>query len=299
MQTSSTRSPAPEWTIHKLLRWSNDYFTSHDIDSPRATAEILLAHALNLERIDLYLRHDQPLIQEELQRYKSLIMRRVRREPVAYIVGYKEFWSMTLEVCAAVLIPRPETECLVEAARDHLPSGGDSRLQVLELGTGSGAVSLALVSERPGHGYTATDRSGEALSIARRNAEKHGLAGAVRFVCGDWFGPFEASRPRFDMIVSNPPYIASGDIQRLQPEICRFEPLDALDGGQDGLQSIRDIISAAPAFLKSGGRLLLEIGEDQEAAVLSIARGLECYAETAVDRDYAGRPRVARMRLKD
>lgn len=290
-------SQAPEWTIHKLLRWSTSYFASHEIDSPRAAAEILLAESLGLERIDLYLRHDQPLIAEELQRYKVLIKRRLQREPVAYIVGRKEFWSMALDVCPAVLIPRPETECLVEKVLERLvPAQGGERRRVLELGTGSGAAILAVASERPAHDFYATDRSAQALSVAVGNARRHALDATVRFVCADWFSAFNAARCQFDVVFSNPPYIPRGDIPRLQPEIHRWEPLAALDGGTDGLDSIRVLIEAASGFLRPGGWLLLEIGDTQAEAVRAIARGMGGYADITVSNDYGGRPRVAGMR---
>jgi release factor glutamine methyltransferase len=296
MQTSP-ESREPEWTIQKLLRWTSSYFASHDIESPRAAAEILLADSLKLERIDLYLRHDQPLVQDELRRYKALIKRRLQREPVAYIVGHREFWSMTLEVSPAVLIPRPETECLVERALQRLPSCAETGpLRVLELGTGSGAVILAVASERPGHHYFASDRSLAALSVAARNARRHGLRDAVCFVCGDWVAPFGAAVPRFDIILVNPPYIPSGEIRQLEPEIHRYEPPAALDGGSDGLRSIRTVIESAPAFLKTGGHLLIEIGDSQGEVTARIARSTGAYDEIGVDVDYSDRPRVARMR---
>ncbi|MCX5881344.1 MAG: peptide chain release factor N(5)-glutamine methyltransferase, partial [Deltaproteobacteria bacterium] len=208
-----------EWTILSLIKWATGYFTSHGIDSPRATAEILLATLLNLKRIDLYLRYDQPLLNSELSEFKSLIKRRVNREPVAYIIGKKEFWSLDLEVNPNVLIPRPDTETLVEEALRCLgpvdsPPNSDRR--VLELGTGSGAIVLALASERSAYHYVATDISLKAIDIARRNARHHQLASAVQFVAGNWLDLFSPNKPVFDMIVSNPPYIPSDDIAGLQ-----------------------------------------------------------------------------------
>lgn len=298
MQTSP-EGRDPEWTIQKLLRWTSSYFASHDIESPRMAAEILLADSLKLERIDLYLRYDQPLVQDELRHYKTLIQRRLRREPVAYITGRREFWSMTLEVSPAVLIPRPETECLVERALQRLPACADTGPQrVLELGTGSGAVILAVASERPGHGFVASDRSLAALSLAARNARRHGLRDTVHFVCGDWFAPFNAASLQFDVILANPPYIPSAEIRRLEPEIHRYEPLTALDGGPDGLKSIRTLVEAAPVFLKPGGHLLIEIGDRQGEAAARIARNTGAYGEIDVDVDYSGRPRVAGMRRR-
>lgn len=299
--------PSPqglEWTILGLLKWSTGYFTSHDIDSPRATAEILLAHALNLKRIDLYLRYDQPLLKTELSAYKLLIKRRIRREPVAYITGTKEFWSNKLSISPDVLIPRPDTECLVETALKYLDSVCDPNVlqseclpkgKVLELGVGSGAVVVALASERPLYRYVATDVSMKAILIARQNAGNHKVNSRIQFVAGDWLEAFSPHIPSFDMILSNPPYIPSGEIPYLQAEVAEFEPCLALDGGADGLFAIRRIISTAHSLLKPGGRLLLEIGCSQAADVVKIIRASGDYASFHVVQDYAGHDRVVVM----
>ena len=287
-----------EWTILNLLKWATGYFTSHGIDSPRATAEILLATLLNLKRIDLYLRYDQPLLKNELSEFKSLIKRRVNREPVAYIIGKKEFWSLDLEVNPNVLIPRPDTETLVEAAlsclgpMDALPN---SDRRVLELGTGSGAIVLALASERPAYRYVATDISLKALGIARINTMRHQLASAISFVAGNWLDPFSPSSPVFDMILSNPPYIPSEDIAGLQPEVNLFEPLLALDGRSDGLHAIRQIIFSAHLLLKPRGVLLLEMGFNQKKAVIQLIQHCGHYHPFQIIKDYAGHDRVVVM----
>ena len=177
MQNQSKLKP-PEWTIIKLVQWTTTYFDNHGIDSPRATAEILLAHVLNTKRIDLYLRYDQPLIPAETERFKALIKRRLNREPVAYILESKEFWSMVLRVTRDVLIPRPETECLVEKSLEMLALDSNMKSKlILELGTGSGAVILALASENPRHSYWATDISINAVRVARQNAIQNELNG--------------------------------------------------------------------------------------------------------------------------
>ncbi|MCK4985527.1 MAG: peptide chain release factor N(5)-glutamine methyltransferase, partial [Desulfobacterales bacterium] len=258
---NQTKRRLPEWTIIKLVQWATTYFSNHDIDSPRATAEILLAHVLNSRRIDLYLRYDQPLIPDELERFKALIKRRLKREPVAYILESKEFWSMDLQVTRDVLIPRPETECLVEKVLELLASDSNpaSKL-ILELGTGCGAVILALASENPRHSYWATDISVNAIRIARQND----LNGKVHFIIGDWFAPLRSKPGLFDLIVSNPPYIKSEDLNRLQPEIHAYEPLLALDGAADGLHCLRHIIQSAYFFLNPGGVIILEMGHDQK-----------------------------------
>ena len=211
-----------QWTILELLRWTTSYFKSHQVENPRASAEVLLAHALKLSRLDLYLHYDQPLDRLELDRFKSLIKRRVQREPVAYIVGKKEFWSLDLFVDKDVLIPRPETECLVEAVCQYLsamPSA--SRPRILELGTGSGAIILALASQHPAQRYFATDRHFKILKLTLKNARHHQHINKIKLFAGDWFAPLRKAGRSFDLIVSNPPYIKSDGIGHLQPEISK------------------------------------------------------------------------------
>ena len=247
-----------DWTIQRLLAWTTDYFKTHRIDSPRATAEILLAHALGMARIDLYTQHDKPLNALELADFRRLIKRRLKREPVAYIVGGKGFWNLELSVTGDVLIPRPETECLVEAALSILSADGQSAgtvgpRRVLEPGTGSGAVILALASERPENIYWASDISRRAVALAKKNAVGSNLAARVHFFSGNWFQPLAASARPFDVIVSNPPYIPQPDLGRLQPEIRDYEPKIALDGDRDGLGSIRYLIRSAHGYLHASG----------------------------------------------
>ena len=289
----------PDWTPLKLIRWATEYFDTHHIDSPRATAEILLAHALSLKRIDLYLRYDQPLDSDELNRFKKLIKRRINREPVAYILGYKEFWSVDLEVNRNVLIPRPETECLVERALESLAADSHPDYKsVLELGTGSGAVVVALASENSRHSYLGTDISSDAVRLARQNAIRHGLGEKIRFMVADWFAPFEAKAGRFDLIVSNPPYIRSCDLKRLQPEIHAYEPLLALDGAKDGLRHLRHIIQFAYCYLKPAGVLLLEMGHDQKQPLRQIINTSGQYEDTEFYKDYSGHDRIVSMRKR-
>lgn len=287
------------WTIATLLQWATGYFSRNDIDSPRSTAEILLGHALGLARIDLYLRHDQPLTDHELARFKPLVQRRARREPVAYIVGEKEFWGMALAVAPGVLIPRPETECLVETVLEKtLPTKGGTPRRVLELGVGSGAIVLALAKERPENRYVGIDRSAATLNLARRNARRHGLADRIALAAGDWFRALRPDGKGFDLIVSNPPYIASGVLSTLAPEIARYEPALALDGGDEGLDAVALILSQAPAHLGPGGHLVLEIGYDQADAVRRLAEATGAYGDVNVRRDYSGHDRVVHLRRR-
>jgi release factor glutamine methyltransferase len=286
----------PEWTIMKLIQWAANYFDSHNIDSPRATAEILLAHVLNARRIDLYLNYDQPLNSDERDRFKALIKRRLNREPVAYIVGCKEFWSMELEVTTDVLIPRPETECLVERALERLARESDSKPKfVLELGTGSGAIILALASENYRHLYWGTDISVNAIQVARRNATRHGLSARVQFIVADWLTAFRVQSGLFDLIISNPPYVRSGDLLKLQPEIQAHEPLSALNGAEDGLQCLQKIIQSAHFYLKPAGVLLLEMGADQKAQLEQIISKCGQYENIEFHKDYSGHDRIAAM----
>ena len=294
--------PDHQWTILDVINWTASYFSSHEIDSPRAAAEIVLAHTLGLDRLNLYLQYDQPLSADELARFKTLIKRRVDREPVAYIVGKKEFWSLDLMVSGECLIPRPETECLVEKALTFLPKknphGQEIKpMNVLELGTGSGAIICALASERPEHRFFAMDRSVEALLLAARNAKCLKLQNNIQFFAGSWMAAVKTSSA-FDMIVSNPPYIPSDTIPTLQPEICRYEPDMALDGGKDGYSCIRRIIASAHVCLKTGGLLILEIGHDQGKGVQKMAKESGKYEDVRVSKDYSRYDRVVEMKKK-
>ena len=298
------KSIDPEWTILKLLKWTTSYFKSRDIDSPRATAEILLAHILKLKRIDLYLRYDQPLSSNELLQFKALIKRRIKREPVAYIVGVKEFWSMDFAVTEDVLIPRPETECLVETSLGLLPEDSNSDpnnppMRILELGTGSGAVILALASMGTKHLFFASDRSVKAVVLAKQNAKRHGLDSNVNFFCADWFTPLKVVRHQFDMIISNPPYIPTRVISQLQPEIYKYEPISALDGDEDGLRCLRHIINNAHVYLNRQGSLVLEIGHDQKNEAQKIIEKCGNYKNIVFTKDYSGYHRVVQMQKKD
>ncbi|UCD79693.1 MAG: peptide chain release factor N(5)-glutamine methyltransferase [Desulfobacterales bacterium] len=300
MSEKAVTTPANnQWTIIELIRWTTSYLKEHDIDSPRATGEILLAHALKLDRIDLYLNYDKPLIDDELQRFKALIKRRIKREPVAYILGVKEFWSLDLKVNQDVLIPRPETECLVEKALDLLSQRADSHSQrILDLGTGSGAIVMALASQLPQHIYFASDRFLPAVEVARANVSRYEYSPRIHLFVGDWFAALNETKTSFDMIVSNPPYVPSDDIGGLQPEINRYEPLAALDGAEDGLACYRTIIGTAHNYLKTAGVLVLEIGHDQRNDVRRIAAGVDRYEEFNCAKDYSGYDRVVWMRKK-
>ncbi len=247
---------------------------------------MLLCHVLGRERSYLYAWPERELEDELLAAYQALLARRLTGEPVAYLTGHREFWSMTLSVSPATLIPRPETERLVEIALDRLPIG--VARDVLDLGTGSGAIALALARERPACRVTAVDASAEALAVARENARQHHL-NHVRFLQGSWFGPLAAER--FDLVVSNPPYIRAEDPHLGRGDV-RFEPAAALAAGADGLEAIRVIVGSAPAYLQPRGWLLLEHGYDQADAVRSLL--VEAgFVEVFTKPDWEGRDRIS------
>lgn len=293
IDTQEVRQP---WTILRLLQWTTSYFKRHAIDQARLDAEALLAHTLKCRRIELYMSYDQPLVADELKRFKTLLKRRIARCPVAYILGEKEFWSLNLKVTPDVLIPRPETECLVETVLSA--HGADTPLNVLELGTGSGAITIALACERPDWHFVATDISGQAIAIARHNALRHGVEAQIDFHKGSWFKALDQLHLRFDLIVSNPPYIASADLAGLEPEIREYEPTGALDGGPRGLDCIDHLIRATPGYLTPNGDLVLEIGSGQAAAVENFGLAGGEYQQIAITRDYSNLDRVARLRLR-
>ena len=294
MPNASTDKPSP-WTTLNLVKWTAGYFRDHQVESARSEAEILLAHTLKTRRIDLYLNHDQPLCEDELKRFKSLIKRRVDGEPVAYITGTREFWSLALAVNPSVLIPRPETECLVEAVLPFLDDQSGLPKRVLEMGVGSGAITIALAHEHPEHRYVAMDRSATAVQTARQNARTHKVDHRIDWFCGNWDAALVPDRQTFDLIVSNPPYIRSNDMNGLQPEIRNHEPRMALDGSGDGLRCIRHIIESAHRYLRTGGLIALEMGYDQKKDVQSIAGEAGQYGPPQMVKDYSGNDRVAVM----
>jgi release factor glutamine methyltransferase len=284
-----------QWTILKILRWTTSYFAGKGIGQPRADAEVLLAHILGMERIQLYLNYERPLSSEELARFRQLVRRRAAFEPTQYIVGKQEFWSLEFETGPAVLIPRPETEILVEKA---LGLAGDRPALVLDIGTGSGAIAVALAHERPGIRVVAIDKSFPALVVAKRNALRHEVADRVRFAAMDLTDALLPGR-RFDIIVSNPPYVAETEFLDLAPEIANYEPHSALrGGGARGLGIVRRILERFRDYLKPGGSLLVEIGH-QHADILERERELAGAPAEEFEfiRDYSGIRRVLHVRI--
>ncbi|MDZ4163895.1 MAG: peptide chain release factor N(5)-glutamine methyltransferase [Smithellaceae bacterium] len=261
--------------------------------TPRLDAEVLLSHFLNIDRLVLITEPQRPLTDDEVRDFSFWVERRALGEPVAYITGRKEFWSLPFEVNRDVLIPRPETEILVEETLKE--AAGREDIRILDLGTGSGAIAVALAHELKNARLVATDISHAALMTAERNARTNGVADRITFLPGDLFSPVDGS---FDIIVSNPPYIAEEDFPLLPVGVKGYEPSSALLAGPDGTGVLRRIIEAAPTFLNPGGSLLLEIGARQREEVARLL-GRAGFMEPVFRRDYAGHWRVARARIND
>lgn len=285
------------WTLLSLLNWTTDYFTKQKISTPRLDAEVLLAFLLKIDRLQLYLKFERPVNAQELSAFKALIKRRVKGEPVSYIRGIKEFWSLNFHVGPGVMVPRPDTEILVEKVAGGREQGaGNSPLNILDIGTGSGNIAIALAKEFSHSKISAVDISADALKYARDNARLNDVASQIDFVEEDFFSCSLLPAP-FHLIVSNPPYIPSEIIETLDPGIREYEPRLAFDGGADGLDFYRRMIQSAFSLLKPGGVLAVEIGEDQGSSVKEIFNqaGLK---EIEVVNDYADLPRVVIGRRK-
>ena len=288
-------------TVFGLLNWSTNTLKDHEVENPRLNAELLLASSLNLSTEGLYAHlHDQ-VKEREQKDLEKLIQRRISGEPLQYILGHQEFWSIDFKVDRRVLIPRPETEFLVEQSLSILSGTSFKRiLSVLEIGTGSGAIAIALAKEMKNIFLVATDISKDALAIAMENAKSEGVQSQIEFVNGDLFGPFRPSRERkfFDLILSNPPYIIRTEIGSLAKEVRDYEPIVALDGGEDGLEFYRRLISQAPFYLREGGWLLLEIGQGQRLLVFELIEGGGNFLKPDCIPDLSGIERVVKVQRK-
>ncbi len=278
---------AETWTVRKVIDWTKGHFEKQQLDAPRLTAELLLAHVLATTRVKLFMDLDRPLSKDELASYRALIQRRLAFEPTQYLVGSKEFYGRRFSVDRRVLIPRSETELLVEAVLRLLPK--DAPARVLDVCTGSGCIAISLAAERPLASVWATDVSDDALTVAKTNAEALGVAARVTFFLGNLLEPVPADA-RFDVIVSNPPYVASGQLKGLQKEVQQ-EPKLALDGGADGLAVIRPLVAAALPRLKPGGTLALEIAEDQGAQVKALLES-QGATDVRIEKDLAKHDRM-------
>ncbi len=255
------------WTIREVLEWATEDFRTRGIDSPRLDAELIVAEALGVDRIALYLDLNRPLLESERKAIRPLVARRREREPVAYILGHRDFFGRRFRVTRDVLIPRPDTETLVERALALIPR--DQACRIADVGTGSGAIAVTLAAELPLATITATDISEAALRIASENAEALGIGDRIRFQQADLL----ASDEQYDFIVSNPPYVAKGELETLQAEVRSYEPQAALVAGEDGLETIRALLQAAEAATSSGAHMLVEVGAGQAARALEIVHG--------------------------
>jgi release factor glutamine methyltransferase len=290
---AANHGPVPDvWTIRGVVRWSADDFAARGIESARLDAELLVAHALELDRVKLYMDLDRPLTPDELARIRALVTRRRKREPIAYILGRREFFGRSFEVTPAVLVPRPETETLIERALELLPE--DAAASALDLCTGSGCIAITLAAERPALEIDATDLSADALAVAARNAVALGVAERVRMHQGDLFGALPQPREHA-LIACNPPYIAEGERASLPPDVALHEPGLALFAGEDGLGVLRRLCADAPRWLAPGASILIEVGEGQASAVIALLEraGLE---GGRAHRDLAGRERIVEAR---
>lgn len=278
------------WTTLKVLTWTKEFLAAKGIENARLEAEWLLCDATGLDRVGLYLNFDKPLDEDELAVYRSMVSRRARREPLQHILGSQEFFGLDFEVTPDVLIPRHDTEILVSEALARMPDA----CSVLDIGTGSGCIAVALAHKLPAAVVTATDISEAALAVACRNAGRHAVS--VEFLAGSLLEP-TAGR-RFDLIVSNPPYIPTGDIKGLEPEVRDYDPHRALDGGADGLNVYRKLIPAAQESLNIDGWLLLEIGIGQAAAVSHMFTEAGKYGQPFSTLDRGGIERVVGAQRK-
>lgn len=280
--SSTPNKLGPPWTVLKLLDWSKGFFAEQGIDSPRLDAELLLSHVLQIDRVRLYMEYDRPLVEAELSAYRALVKRRASREPVAYLTGTRGFWTLELACDSRALVPRPDTEVLVEEALARLPE--DTAVRVLDIGTGTGAVALSIKSERPAADVVATDIDSDTLALAGENAATLELD--VGLLQSDLFAEVTGV---FDLIVSNPPYVATA--ATVDAEV-RHEPSRALFAGADGLDVVRRLIAAATNHLAAGGWLLFEHGFDQGAAVRELLETAG-YAGVFTRKDYGGNDRVS------
>ena len=294
VSASSETAPNQPWTVLRLIRWTADYLSGKGVDSPRLDAEVMLADLLRIDRVGLYLEFDRPLDPAELAGFRERVKRRAAREPVAYILGRKEFYSLEFEVGPGVLVPRPETELLVEESlkliRRRWPEGEPLRLA--DLGTGSGAVAVTLAHELETAEVWAVDISDQALEFAKRNASRHQIGGRLHFVKSDLLAALAGAGEPFHLIVANLPYVPHFAFSDMAPDVRDYEPVLALDGGADGLDLIRRAAEQARPLLGPGGALLLEVWPTHGPDLRELAERLG-YGRVEMIRDLAGRERIA------
>jgi len=276
------------WTVKSLLEWTTGYFVRNNLDNPRLEAELLLAHVLGTDRVGLYVNYHQPVNREERCRYRELIKRRVCGEPVAYLTGKKEFFSLDFEVTPEVLIPRSDTEAMVEKAV-ALGRAMGGAIKVADVGTGSGAIAVALAVHLPQARVFAIDISPSCAEVAARNAARHQVRERIEFLIGDLLVPIESSGVTLDMVVANLPYVPTSEWENLASEVKDFEPRSALDGGEDGLACYRRLMPQARSCLREGGYILVEIAWNQGRAMKSLMGSYFDVVE--IGQDLTGRDR--------
>jgi release factor glutamine methyltransferase len=293
MTSAATGMTTDVWTIARVLGWAADDFKKRSNPSPRLDAELLLTNVLGVDRVRLVIESERRLNDAELARYRALIVRRRLGEPIAYILGRREFYGLPFAVDRRALVPRPDTETLVEVALERT-RGRSMYGRALDLCTGSGCVAVAFARARPTWRITASDVSPEAAGLARENALRHGVAFAMRVVEGDLFAPLDGER--YELITANPPYVPSAELAELAPDIRNFEPRLALDGGSDGLDVVRAVVARAASHLEPGGVLAIEVGHDQAARASELFERAG-FREIGVRRDYGGRDRVVSAKV--
>lgn len=280
-------------TVLEVIQRSTEFLARKGVESPRLQVELLLAHVLQLPRLKLYLDFDRVLTEPEIAVLRALIKRRGEREPLQYILGGTSFCGLEITTNRHVLIPRPETELLAERAWEflrQLQAGGQTTPTVLDFGTGSGCLAITLAVKFPQARICALDVSEGALDVARQNAQRHQVTERIQFYLGDGFAALPAGS-RFDLLVSNPPYIPTGELQTLQPEVRDYEPRLALDGGPDGLETMRRLADEAGAWMPKGGCAIIEFADGQDQAVAEIF-SKHPWAVDRVEQDYSNRPRI-------
>ena len=281
------------WTIQKLLNWTSEYLTNKSVDSPRLSAELLLSHALGLKRIELYAQFDKQVPQQQLDMLHDLVKRAGLHEPVAYLTGKTEFYSLELEITGDCLIPRPETELLVQRAIEFLRTRSGIQY-ICDLCTGSGCIAVAIAKNVPDARVTATDISAAALAVAARNVEKHRLKEHIRLLCGDLFEPLikQLDVNQFDLVVCNPPYVSTAEYENLDKNVKDYEPESALLAGEDGMDIYRRIIEKVEDVLKPGAVLMLEIGYAQGTAVREMLEESRSFAQIKIEKDHHDNDRI-------
>ncbi len=281
------------WTIQKLLNWITEHFRSKGIDSARLSAELLLSHVVGLKRIELYTQFDKPVTKQQLDKLHDLVERAGRHEPIQYLIGKTEFYSLEFNITPDCMVPRPETELLVERAIEFLRTRTGKQL-ICDLCTGSGCVAVAIAKNFPDADIIATDISDAALKTAAGNVEKYQLKGRIRLLCGDLFEPLvpQLDVSKFDLIVCNPPYTKAAEFESLEKNVKAYEPRIALYAGEDGLDVYRRIIEKVDVFLKTNAAFMLEIGYSQGQAVRELLEDAGCFSEIMVEKDFHENDRI-------